>query len=267
MIAFELPGGLPIYLDALLLGLSACLGLAWSAWEGRLPRQDVAPILDAGLWALVGGLICGRAGYIALHWSYFQVHRSEWLAVSQGGLAWAASLGGALAAVLCFALLTQRSFGGLLDALVPFFLTVAIGAWLICWLDGCAYGPPLDTWWALPAGDLWGTLALRWPTQFVGAVLTLALAWLLNRCTALYFHPGWKACLGLLGLAALNFSLSFVRADPGPAWRGLRLDAWLSLALALSAVILLILFSMQTGQSAEMKTFSPQRHREHRDKK
>jgi hypothetical protein len=56
----------------------------------------------------------------------------------------------------------------------------------------------------------------------------------------LFTQPGIAAGLWLLCMALGLFGLSFLRADPVPAWLGLRLDAWAALGFAFIAVIALL---------------------------
>jgi hypothetical protein len=86
----------------------------------------------------------------------------------------------------------------------------------------------------------------RLPLQLLGATLTLALFWLLDRLTGYQeFQSGMFASLGLLGFSALLLGLSFLRADPGMPWNGLRLDVWACLVfMGVSLIALLIFWKM-----------------------
>ena len=56
--------------------------------------------------------------------------------------------------------------------------------------------------------------------------------------------PGLVAAIGLFGISAVIFTLSFLRADPIPIVNGLRLEAWAAVGLmiiSLSAVVVLLL--------------------------
>jgi prolipoprotein diacylglyceryltransferase len=132
----------------------------------------------------------------------------------------------------------KRPFAILAEALLPLAATVSLGAWLGCWQAGCAYGPPVDAWWGLPARDELGVISPRWPVQLAGAALTLILLALLEWLRLRAAAPGAAAgsaaagrtaALGLLGGSLLMLAVSFVRADPAPAWQGLRLDSWAAL--------------------------------------
>lgn len=229
MVAFYFPGGIPVYAFSIVLALGATLGLAWVSYPAE--KRAGPERFNAGLWALVGALTGGRAVFAAVNWYSFQSSPVEALQVFQGGLAWPGALAGSILALALYARLTQQSLPKLADALLPLAACLVVSAWLACWLDGSAYGPSLASGWGLPARDEWGRFTLRFPTQLLGAVLSIALFWLLdNRKT--HDLPGVRAGLGLLGLSLLLFGLSFLRADPAPLWLGWRLESWVALGFA-----------------------------------
>lgn len=245
-IAFYLPGGVPVYAFSLILAVGATLGLLWVAW--RAPDRDVLTTLDAGLLALLGGMLGGRAVFVAAHWVYYQSHPLEIFAVHRGGFSWVGALAGGLIALALVALITRTSLGFLADAMLPLLATLTVSGWLGCWLDGCAYGPQTIKWWGFPVTNEWGQTAARWPTQLLGALLALALFWSLDWSRAwLAAHnksprPGTFALLGVLFLSLEMFALSYLRVDPTRLWRGFRLEAWASLGFAvLAAAGLLVL--------------------------
>jgi prolipoprotein diacylglyceryltransferase len=145
---------------------------------------------------------------------------------------------GGLAALVLYSRLARLPLGDLADALLPMLIPLLVGAWLGCWLDGCAYGPLTSTWWSIPARDEWGVVEYRLPVQLLGALLSVGCFWLLEHFTK-NSRPGWYASLGFLGLSLILFGLSFLRADPALAWRGLRLEAWAGLVFASLALIAL----------------------------
>lgn len=244
-IAFYLPGGVPIYAFSLILGLGATLGLLWVVW--RAPGKQALRYLDAGLLALLGGLLGGRAVFVAGTWSYYQHHPAEVFAVHRGGFSWGGALAGGLLALAVVAALKHISLGQLADAMLPLLATLTVASWLGCWLGGCAYGPQTNRWFGFPVTNEWGQATLRVPTQLLGAVLTLALFWSLDWIRAILIargkpaRPGVFALLGLLLLSLEMFALSYLRVDSSRMWNGFRLEAWAALGFAILAVLLLVI--------------------------
>lgn len=251
VIAFYLPGGVPVYTSSLFLGMGATLGLLWVGWQS----QDKAALqaVNSGLMALLGSLLLGRAAFIAAHWTYYQSNLEEIPKIYLGGLAWPGALAGGVLAVVIYAALIRQPVGRLLDALVPLAGMLALSAWLACWLDGCFYGQVQDTWWALPARNEWGVVARRLPVQLLGALFSLGTIWLVERLQKRLPVPGMAMLLFLAALSLQLLALSFLRAEPLPAWLGLRLDSWAALGLAgISLLALLVAFSRaRPRQSSE----------------
>jgi phosphatidylglycerol---prolipoprotein diacylglyceryl transferase len=238
MIAFYLPGGVPVYTYSILLGVGASLGLLWAAWQA--PPKRALVVVNAGLFALLGGLLGGRLVYVLARWSYYQVHWQEIPQFYQGGLAWAGVLVGGILALLVFAGLVSLSAGLLLDSLLPLIGLLAVSAWLGCWLDGCAYGATSTAWWALPARNEWGVIARRVPVQFAGAILILVTFGMADWLKPRIQSAGQISMIALTALLVEMLVLSFLRADPAPAWRGLHLESWAALSLALIFLVIVL---------------------------
>jgi phosphatidylglycerol:prolipoprotein diacylglycerol transferase len=222
-------GSITIATYTALIALGAAVGLAALYW--RAPAGKNTRWLDAGLAAMVGGLIGARLVYVAANADYYLPHLEEVLQVWQGGLAWLGAPLGALAGAWIYSRRTGEALGPILDALaVPIVLLSVLG-WGGCLAAGCAYGyevapAQLPAWLTSYAPDLFGLVAPRFATQALGIALSLgALA-----AVALP-QRGRKWAAGAYGLYALSlaalimFGLSFTRGDPAPMVRGYRLDS------------------------------------------
>jgi phosphatidylglycerol:prolipoprotein diacylglycerol transferase len=228
-----------VYIFSLILGLGAGLGLVWAAWQAS--EKQASLTISVGLGVLLGGLLGGRVAYVVINWLHFQAHPLEIPQVWLGGMSGIGTLAGAVLALPIIAAVLRQPPGALADDLLPLAAFLIVAAWLACWLDGCAYGPAVHAWWGIPSKDEMGNIATRWPTQLFGAILTLGLLAALDWGRRRLQIPGLAASLGLLGLSLELFGLSFLRADPAPLWRDLRLDVWGALGLAGVAVLCIIL--------------------------
>jgi phosphatidylglycerol:prolipoprotein diacylglycerol transferase len=226
--------------------LGAMVSLLWLGLSGtnrgpvrRLSTRASLPVVrvDAGLATLAAGLVAARAGFVALHWSYYANRPFEVLWFWQGGLSW---VGGAIGAILglgLFCTLTHHPFWLLADTLALPGLIVALACWAGCLADGCAYGRALDSpLWASPTPDMFGGRLPRWPTQMVGVFYSLLALVMIYWLTGLSLQPGVLACSSLSMIAAGAFALSFTRSDPTMLLIGLRLDTLGSAAILLLAL-------------------------------
>lgn len=236
-----------MHLFSILLALGALAGLVLLSW--RSPQKERLRYVDAGVLTLIGALVGGRVFNVAVNWGYYGVHPSEVFQVWMGGFSGIGALVGGMLAIIFLALWWRLPLGPFADALLPLAGTLAIAAWMGCWLDACSYGAPSNAWWALPSGDEWGVIANRVPVQLIGAIATLIVIWLLDWGGRHLPIHGTGAVLGLFGTSAVLFGLSYFRADPTPIWNGLRVDAWGSLGLmafsALSVVVLLLYWKLK----------------------
>jgi prolipoprotein diacylglyceryltransferase len=227
---------------SLLIGLGALAGLLLAGW--RAPQKDRIRYLDGGVLTLLGALLGSRAMTVVVNFNYYQSHPSEIYQVWLGGLSGIGALVGGLLTVFIIAGWWKIHVGVLADVYLPLAGALSVTAWMGCWVERCGYGALSSTWWALPARDEWGVLADRIPVQLLGAISTLIMIWLLDRSGKRLPVQGLSATLGLFGLSAVVFGLSYLRADPTPIWNGLRLEAWGAIGLmifcSITVVVLLL---------------------------
>ncbi len=222
---------------AVFISLGALIGLGVLAWRGKTVEGRATGWLDVGIGGLVGGLIGARAVHVILFWDYFRENPVEITQVWAGGLAWHGALIGALALGYVTARVRRVQIGPLSDALALAFPVGAALAWIGCLMSNAAYGQEVRSLAdysplvvsELP--DIYGAVAPRYNTQLFGvawSLLALALAALLMWRGAWSGRRAW-AVLAFYSLGALL--IAGLRADPMPAWAGLRADQWLDAAV------------------------------------
>ncbi|TET33199.1 MAG: hypothetical protein E3J69_08070 [Anaerolineales bacterium] len=201
------------------------------------PRQRLTnDSVIAGVVMLAAGIFMARLTFILLHSSYYFARPLEILTLWQGGLSGIGGFVGALVGLGIYARVTGESLTTRADALAIPGAIIASSCWLGCWLDGCAYGIPLESQIPLLTGlDMFNSETLRWPTQAVGAIFSLlsvgALITLKDRLP--------QGNLGMLSLSLIAigvFVVSFFRSDPSLLIAGFRIDTLASLGLALLGI-------------------------------
>lgn len=234
-----------IYGYTVALAGSIALGLALTqALTRRVPAfAGLTGWVDGVLAALVGGLLGGRAGFVAAAWAYFAERPSLIWQFGQGGLSYHGALLGSLMGLWLWALASKKHPLPFLNLLAPAFTLINIGGWYGCWLEGCAYGRETrytGQWWHdWLAGDLpdtFGLFALRTQTHLLGSILGL-LALLL---TLLAIRRGRTCATFWIALGSIStghFLVSLLRGDPAPQFASLRLDTCLNALLAILSVI------------------------------
>lgn len=218
------------------LAIGCLAGLGWLVARRASSPESDGDAFTSALVALVVGLAGARLGYVALHLPYFRRHLVEALWIWEGGLSWVGGAIGVLAAIVITARVQGRNPMGLADALAIPGALVALAAWTGCLLDRCLYGIPITpSLIALPAPDIFGTIAPRWPTAIAGmaatGILVAGLLWTTDR----RLPTGLLASLVLAALALIGLVLSFTRADPSLLAAGFRLDTIGAFALLILA--------------------------------
>jgi len=225
------------YTVAVALGLVTGTWLAYRAARARIAAPGA--VIDACFWALVGGILGGRAGYVLANWAYFAAHVDRALTFTGGGLSWHGALAGAAVAIAIWVALHNwvgppvPDWRDLIDALAP---GVAFGCalgWIGCLLAGAGYGaeaagagPPLS-WLAADLSDIYGVDQVRFVTQPLMIAWCLLLWALLQARRRMPRGAGMALYLALYALA--DFGVAFLRGDG--TWRfGLWLSQWANIA-------------------------------------
>ena len=241
----RLHGGAPI-IYPWVFTLGVLLSLLWLILfqTDRQAGSAVPDPLPAAVWALASGLLQARLGFAAVYSTYYLRHPLELFWLWQGGLSGAGGLLGGLLGLAVYSRLSATSWVRNADTLSQPALILAMSCWIGCWLDGCAYGLPLDS--SLPlvtTADMFATRIARWPTALIGLLPPLAIFVLLFKQGSRQ-PTGWNAALAFTAIALGILLASLVRADPMPLLLNARLDTLAGLALSIAgALALLISFS------------------------
>ena len=238
------------YTIALASGMAIGTWLAYRAGRARI--ADPVVLLDGAFWALVGGLVGARAGYMFANWAYFAAHLGEAIDVRGGGLSWyGAWLGGAVAGTIWYALRDHfrpplPDWRVLLDLVAPGLALASAVGWLGCLLTGAGYGTEAEGYQA-PLGwvtaympDIYGVEQVRFLTQ------PLMIGWCLLLWGVLQLRPGALRrlpsgatfALYLLLYALADGAIWFLRGDG--TWRFVLWPAQWASILQIGAALVLI---------------------------
>jgi phosphatidylglycerol---prolipoprotein diacylglyceryl transferase len=258
---------LPTY--TLLLDLGLILALVITYLEGRRVLDSGEAGLDLGLWAVIGGILGGRLGYVLANWGIFAEDWGRVVRIWEGGLAFHGAFFGGVAVVGLFALLQRRRSVGeqgslagetwwsrflqLGDLLTPGLVLATGFGWLACLMGGCAYGAVGQGFGYLILPDLFGVEAPRFATQVVGlawSLLLFVVFWLLRRR---WPFAGGAFLMFVLFYFAGQFFLEFSRGDEAIYFGPWRLAQLLDLALVLLAALGLLLLWWQASRAGTVQ--------------
>lgn len=224
----------------LLLDLGILAGLGVLTWHGWQTEDKAAEWIDTGLGALVGGLIFGRAGHVAIYWSYFAEHPGEIAQIWLGGIDWHAAMMGGLIGLWIMSVVRGVLFRPLTDVLSFVLPIEAILIYAGCLSTSCGHGrevpslagyPPLVV---MELPDLYGVAAPRFTTQLFGMALGLLLLTLSLVLARMIRRRGVRFWIVLAALGLGAFGIGFARGDE------IRMVGWLRLDQALDLTIVLI---------------------------
>ncbi|MFN2469859.1 MAG: prolipoprotein diacylglyceryl transferase [Gaiellaceae bacterium] len=253
------PFALHMYGLMLLLAIAACVvltGLRWTrfwAWRpdrseiGQEPPHDFDLVLRVAVWGVAAGVVGARLYHVVTSWS--EIPEPKWQGVFEvwrGGLGvW----GGILFGTLVGAVIVRRagySVRLFLDAAAPGLLVAhGIGRWGNWWNQEL-FGEPTGRPWGLEIDpenrpDRYVQSETFHPTFLYESLYTLGMA-------AVLVWIGWRfrirpPALFALYVAVYTFGRFFeelLRIDPAHELGPLRLNAWVSLVVFVSATAFFI---------------------------
>jgi phosphatidylglycerol---prolipoprotein diacylglyceryl transferase len=245
-------GSISIRTYSLILDLAVLLTLAVLAWQGHRRDSRSTAWLDAGLGALVGGIVLGRAGHVAVYWGYYSHHLDQLIQLSRGGLDWHTAVLGAMLGLALGCRWRGVSFRDLTDVLA---LVLPLGAMLTytgCLMTSCGHGYEVESLAGYPPlvvmelPDLFGVVAPRLASQLYGiawsAVVLILTFTLIRRIE----RPGVRLWIVLALLALGAFAIGFTRGDEAPYVGALRLDQVLDLSIVVLGVLMTWIMLIRT---------------------
>ena len=228
-------------------GVLLALAFAVSLWlavraSARMPRQR-APLsgellVDWAGWAMIGGLVGGRALYVMLNWPVYASAPLEIVAIWHGGLVWYGGFAGGMAASVWYFHRHRVAVLPGVDQLIPFVaLGHAIGR-LGCFANGCCYGMASAAWYGVQFPHLPEPVV---PTQLLESLGLAGLYLILRRLqSSARARPGTVFGAYLIGYGLLRWVLEYWRANPTLLWEAVTLSQLISACAVLAGLWLII---------------------------
>lgn len=233
--------GIPISAFGVFLLLGFFVAITMARRDARIQLGlDPTQTLDLSLYAIIGGIICGRAGFILVNPREFLIEPLRMLTIwRDGGLVFYGALVGGLWVARAFAERWKVSFGALLDTYATGLVAGYGVAMIGVMLHGLLTGRPTGVPWAVEFA-----LERRHPTQIYLLAAALGILGILRTHRDHTLAPGMRFVLILFLLGIARFVVDFFVEAPtvlGPLTAG---------QLASAAVVLItgVLLVRLTGQ-------------------
>ena len=245
----------------LLAGIAACIWITGVRWTRRGGDWDL--IFRVAVWGVGAGIVGARLYHIATSWDELP---DEWwgpFAVWEGGLGiW----GGIALGAIVGSIVAHRSGASalaLLDAAAPGLLVAQAIGRIGNWWNQELFGEPTDLPWGLEIDPL------RRPDEYVledtfhptflyEALWNLAAAGVLLLLDRRFrFRPPALFALYVAFYSAFRFFLEQLRVDPARELAGMRINAWVSLAVFVSAVAFFVWWQFFPGRGRRRRLRQP----------
>ena len=229
-------------------------------------RRDLRPddLLTIVIGAVPGAVIGGRVGYLIAHPIAFAAGPGTVLDPGVGGLELGGAVVGGIATAALVAALLGSSIGAWADlAALP--LVAAIGAGkLTMVLGGSGQGLPADAAWAtayLGPGP-WGSLVPSLPSipsqavEGIGTLIWAVVLTLIVMVGGFGRRDGRALLVAVAGWAVIRAAVSATWRDP-IEMPPLPAGGWLAAAIAVGALVLLVVVSVQVWRARRTPAVSP----------
>lgn len=183
-------GPLEVHSYGFFLALAFLAGILISLRYAKKEGLNPQFVFDLAIYDIIAAIVGARLFYVIGQWDYFRSNLLEVFMVQNGGLVFLGGFFLALAVTLIYAVSKKIPLLKLFDALAP---GVSLGyaiARIGCFLNGCCFGVPTNSWLGVrfPPGSLAASYCpgeAVYPTQLYSMTLMflvfLFLAWLYPR--------------------------------------------------------------------------------------
>lgn len=233
-------GDFPVRAYGLMIDLGIVGGVALAWYLARKRGKYADDVLNASVYAVLGGLLGARLWEVIFDWGYYSGHLAQIPAIWEGGLSVQGGAAGGLLAVILYTRVRRIPFWEFGDIMAPgLLLGQAVGR-VGCYLNGCCYGVPTDSAWGVvfPHGTdaytAYGAQSLLPVMLFEAAWDVAIMALLLYLFSRKPFH-GFLVTLYFALYAVGRIAFEFYRTDSLIVW-GLKAAQATSLATLLAAL-------------------------------
>ncbi len=222
-------GTLTVYSFGTLIAVGVLLAtlLVWR--DAKKRGENPSVLLDLGLGLVFFALLGGRILYVLLNLEWYLSDPLEIFRIQHGGLVFYGGLAGAFAFALIFIRKKHLPFWKTLDRMVPYAVLVHAFGRIGCFLNGCCYGKPTESF----LGVTFPNLAFpRHPTQLYESGFLFLLFVLLRALSGKSgFQSGRLFFLYLFCYGLFRFVVEFFRGDQETFLWGWTLPQALSLSI------------------------------------
>lgn len=164
---------------SLMIALGYIIGVTLCLWLAKKKGKDSDIIMDVCLIAIVAGFIGAKLLYIIVNFKTFLVSPKDVIGFS-GFVVYGGIIVGT-AAIYVFSKIKKFNAFEYLDFMVPFIALVQGFGRLGCFMAGCCYGAPTDSFLGVvfPEGSLAPAGIKLWPTQLFSSAGDFVIAGIL----------------------------------------------------------------------------------------
>ena len=239
-------GDFKIYSYGVMVALGFLAAACLTASEAKRKGMKPEDIFDICLYAMLFGIIGARALHVILEINYYYKYPLEAFMINHGGLAFQGGLIAGISAAWFVIIKKRLPLLKTADMIVPYIaLAQSIGR-IGCFLNGCCYGVPSDSF---PAVIFPGEDMSVHPVQIYLSLTFLALFVILKKVYEKNTVDGVVFVLYLAGFSLISFFMDFLRGDLAVVFLNLKVSQIISLVILLVSLVMLVFLKWKTIHS------------------
>ncbi|MBO4776572.1 MAG: prolipoprotein diacylglyceryl transferase [Lachnospiraceae bacterium] len=240
---------------SVMIALGFIVAMSLCLLKAKKEKKDGDVITDIGLIAVVGGFLGAKILYFIVCFKDLLAHPKYYLSfpgVFSGFVVYGGIIFGT-AAVIVYAKIKKINAFEYLDFMVPFIAMVQGFGRIGCFLAGCCYGAPTDSFLGVtfPEGSLAPAGIKLWPTQLFSAVGDFAICGLLLLFAKKNKKTGNVCVLYAILYAIGRFAVEFFRNDARGTVGTLSTSQFISLLLLPIAIGIGVLINLPKEKKEE----------------
>lgn len=235
-------GNFTLHGYSLMIALGFIIGMSLCLLKAKKDKKNGDIITDIGMITILAGFLGGKILYLIVDFKNLIANPKSVLGFPQvfsGFVVFGGIIGGFIA-VFIYSKIKKINALEYLDYMIPFIALVQGFGRIGCFLAGCCYGGPTDSFLGIvfPQGSIAPAGVKLWPTQLFSAFGDFAIAGILLLVSTKNKKNGNICILYLILYSVGRFIVEFFRNDPRGAVGALSTSQFISIIMLPIAIAL-----------------------------
>ena len=234
---------------SVMIAIGFLVGMGLCLWRAKKENKNSDIITDYAMIAVICGFLGGKILYLIVNFKVLLANPKSMLGIPQvfsGFVVYGGIIGGAVALII-YSKIKKVDFLEYMDFMLPYIALVQGFGRIGCFLAGCCYGAPTDSFLGVvfPQGSIAPAGIKLWPTQLFSSGGDFIIAAILIVFSYKNKKKGNVTALYLILYSIGRFAVEFFRGDEGRGLLGgvISTSQFISLLILPAAIAFVIIIN------------------------